>query len=448
MKKGFLLTLLLATTTLFVACGSTPTQDTTDTPNAQDTQSTVGEVQEPVEEYISLEERNTTMYKPYFEMTGFLYGSQDDTLDDDLAFEAYKERTVQGKSLLVNFTSSDGTRGAIRINGEKNREKWHFDSIRIMNSGIIYVPSNADYFEEFAFAMFDFSTLSGNMMVNQCTSDEYINAFTSWLPLPSSSHYHKPCDVPEYTIDIGDTYAKIIYRTDYEYPFKYEDGYEHVYSCTGYTLVYDDYQNQKRYIVTYGKNLNDTKDTLNFMNSIEIISEEERSSQNHFYWTFPEGMEGYTGKLPFNNGMSRNITSYTTPDNHEMLFHWYGPEMLGAQVYVTNDVLTLCEGEGKYKLNAQAILASDIADKFDVSSYGLMEHEHFATDGHVDDYGTQILYPITDDNGYKGYATLLYGSDYPMPNDYVYFFTYVERDDIYNDERALEVMASLDYHFK
>lgn len=464
--KTKLLTLTLCMCLLLSACGSTSTQDT------QDVQNPIEEVQEPIEvveepiediqepiaieEYIPFEVRNAKLYKAYFNRIGYVYGSLEDSLDDDLVFEAFEEystspQTEGSETILLNYTNANGVKGSIRFDNKDERKDWTFDSIDIYDSNIMYLPNGLEQrFEQFVFGVYGFSDISSDGgMIKECVNEDALKAQTSWLPLMGNSYRFTPNEDMEHTLDVGDNYAKIIYRTDYEVVFSQDGGTNHIYPCTSYTCIYDDYENEKRYIILYGVQSGDETKVLEFMNSIEFVEEENLYVEKTTYWMFPEGMEGYTQKSPYQNGMSRNITSYTTPNNHEMLFHWYGPSDLGSQAIASNGVLTLQESEGLYKLNAQAIPTNEIVDRNDIGAYGLMEHEHYVEGDfglQVDDYGTQILYPIIDDNGYKGYATLLYGSDYAMPQDYLYFFTYVEREDVYDDERALDVMASLDYH--
>lgn len=467
--KTKLLALTLCMCLLLSACGSTSSQD------AQDTQPPIEEVQEPIEvveepiediqepiaievpQYISLDVRTSTFYKPYFERIGYVYGSIEDSLDDDLVFEAFKEYYTNPlpsgeEKLLVNYTNANGTRGSIRFDNKYEIKDWTFENnLFIYDNVFFYLPNGYEQrYEEFAMGVFELSSFSSsNILVKDCVDDEKLKKCISNFQLSGENYRFTPNEDMEHILDIGDNYAKLIYRTDYDFIFSREGGANHIYPCISYTCIYDDYENDKRYIIIYGVQDGDETKVLEFMNSIEFVEEENLYEEKTSYWMFPEGMEGYTQKSPYQNGMSRNITSYTTPNNHEMLFHWYGPNNLGSQAIASNGVLTLQESEGLYKLNAQAIPTNEIVDMNDIGSYGLMAHEHYVEGEfglQVDDYGTQILYPIVDDNGYKGYATLLYGSDYAMPQDYLYFFTYVEREDVYDDERALEVMASLDYH--
>lgn len=470
MRKRILFAMLLATTSLLVACGSTSTQDT------QDAQNPIEEVQEPIEvveepiediqepiaievqEYISLDERTSTFYKPYFERIGYVYGSLHDSLDDDLVFEAFEEYSTSPlpsgeEKLLVNFTNANGVRGSIRFDNKYKVENWTFDNISIYDKNIMYLPNGLEQpFEQFAFLVSDFSEYSTDTIyVKDCVNEDALKKCTSYFHLRGDNYRFVPNEDMEHSLDVGDNYAKIIYRTDYEVIFSREGGVNHIYPCTSYTCVYDDYENDKRYVIIYGIQSGDETKVLEFMNGIEFVDEENLYIEKTSYWVFPEGMDGETQKSPYQNGMSRNITTYVTPNGHEMVFHWYGPNDLATQAIANNGVLTLQESEGLYKLNAQAIPTNEIVDRNDIGAYGLMEYEHYVEGDfglQVDDYGTQLLYPIVDDNGYKGYATLLYGSDYAMPQDYLYFFTYVEREDVYDDERALDVMASLDYHLE
>lgn len=444
-------------------------------------------------DYIPYNERYETKYKPYYNL---LHHGE---LEDGSRIQVYEEYytnqfDIRERYVVLQYTNTNGTPGAIRF----LHDEWELRTLAINNNVVFAYTKedrelSADNTEIFIFSVQDIpedgSTLRD--MINDNTIAEHASgcAFSIDFIYPSSKIDEK------YILEEGENYDKLIYNTSYGLEYSRSGGASYQVQCHGSSCVYDDYENNKRIMMFYGGKNNENY-YRGFLEEIEFIEEEFLFTQNRSGWVFPEGMTGGTDKTPMFNGMSLNQTLYLTPDNHEMLFHWYGPETLGTQALEANGILTLQEGEGLYKLNAQAIPINEIVDMYDVESYGLLENQHFMDDycksilvlgvmedgvySHVaeeqlilhnydelkaqgfengedcfvfdretliDDYdGTHIIYPIVDDDGYKGYATLLYGSDYNMPQDYVYFFTYVEREDIYDNERALEVISSIDYH--
>ena len=483
MRKRILFAMLLATTSLLVACGSNSTQDTQEVQDIQET--TSQEVETPQEEvvqeelpleevaikeetnittdtYINMEKREEPFYKSNFILTNFLMGEQFEGVEEGVQLHTFEEYSqTNTRYILVNYINANGTSGAIRV----PHIRWNFDNIKMSNNEIEYHPefndkqitmdNYSEYIPIFYFGVFEIS-MDQNDLVKDCISENRISDITSQFPLVRSSypnnHLYEYNGTKEraYEIEEGENYSKIVYETPYD--FVVSENYQGPYGsgkltelAKGATCIYDDYENMKRYIIVRGSTSSiDIEDVM----EIEILDNELHFNGPTSSWIFPEGMEGKTQKTPMVNDMSKNVTTYTTPNNHEMSFHWYGPRMLASQASEEKGVLTLEESEGLYKLNAQAIPIDEVWNMYDIGSYGLMDNEHYVEGSNIDDYGTQILYPIVDDNGYKGYATLLYGSNNQMPQDYYYFFTYVEKEDVYDDERALEVMASLDYHFE
>lgn len=494
MRKRILFAMLLATTSLLVACGSTSSQGAQDTQNTQETtneevvsnqeveqEETTQEVEEKMilvndyanAMYITKDETKEDSYRTYFNFIHQVLGSEVSHLEDTTrlqVYEGYRDNEKQGvnekcyRHILIQFTNSNGTSMMIDI----PHQTWDFTQIDMTNDMLRYRPQNGEVFEEIYFIVGELS--NENSLLKDYENGENIEQIATWFPIQSMEGYKltdtNTRNASNY-LEIEENYAKIIYKTDYQYTST-SDGA--IYDCSGYTCIYDDYENMKRFIIVYGVEGSNGKlpGSANTIESfldyyIEIIDNEYHFMEPTSKWVFPQGMVGETQKTPMNNGMSINITNYTNSNNQEIKLHWYGPQTLGEQASEENGVLTLSDAEGNYRLNIQQV-SPDVCEGFkyvgrdnlSMEEVGgifapLQEYEHYVENTYVDmckfnDGEKFALYQITTDDGYKGYAFLMAESQFKMPNDEKYFITYVEKEDIYDDERALEVIKSIDYH--
>lgn len=491
MRKRILFAILLATTSLLVACGSTSTQDNQDVQNTQETtnQAVVSTqedvVQEDMEgkkilvnddwefdfEYITSEERYKDDYKIYFNLLEQVIGSDTTYLEDTTRFQIFEEYRpnerasmleTQYRHILVQLTNPNGTSMMIDI----PHNDWDFSTAAISNNTLQYRPQNEEQrYEEIIFKVEEIP--NERKLLKDYGNIEDLDDISSLVFLQDD--YHKlTSEKPktfEYEYNEEDNYAKLIYKTDYMIVYE-----GNAYDCSGYTCLYEDYETMTVISIVYcvegisslpiEGDYNWIDDFLDYY--IVIVDNEYHFTQPTFLWTFPQGIVGETQKTPMENGMSINVTSYTNSNNQEIKFHWYGPETLGEQAEVgENGLLTLKDKEGNYRLNVQQIPMSEckgetyrddelnawvINENHKIFS-PLQEYEHYV-EGCVVDYSSSEygLYPITTDDGYKGYAYVMYSSQFKKPNDEVYFITYVEKENVYDDERALEVIKSIDYH--
>jgi len=504
MKKK-LLALIMITCLLLSACSSAPTP--------AEEKNSFGEEQSSSEEmpesesakvgkfvaaystldYINGEDRLAPTYKPYFDLfnqTNLSNGSKIQIFEEYRIIDFKKERYI-----LMQYTNPSGTTGAIRF----PQDEWELISFVGDNDIIAFFTDISTELSEENTNMFMVSVVDiseEDYAIKEAIENDGIEELIKKDYFTVSSFYPITLKDETYILEEGENSNTLIYDTNYSLEYARYGGASYQVNCHGCTYIYEDYETNIRIAAFCGGRDYSNYELRNFFTEFEVIDEEHLFSEMSSDWVFPSGMTGQTTKTVLGNGMSMNVTNYTNPSNHEMSFHWYGPETLGSQALENNGVLTLQEGEGLYKLNAQAIPINEIVDKYDVESYGLLEYQHFNENAYksievcdievdgvrqsvigqnlilnnydelkaygfeneeelfmfdkedlIDDYNnTHIVYPIVDDNGYKGYATLLYGSEFNMPQDYVYFFTYVEREDIYDNERALDVISSIDYH--
>lgn len=186
---------------------------------------------------------------------------------------------------------------------------------------------------------------------------------------------------------------------------------------------------------------------------------EEPTTEEEFYsdsyqWTFPEGMDGFTDKfvLASDETMSFNCTHYVDTNGNEMNFSWVGPTELGEQADAGETTLFLYGGDN-YELKAWGCEVSGPEDAlrefdketivgWDSSSSIYTEGDYYEfVDGDIDARVTFKISRTINDVEYTGYAC--YFENYETMT--CYQITYVERNDIFDDERALSVVNSLDF---
>lgn len=170
---------------------------------------------------------------------------------------------------------------------------------------------------------------------------------------------------------------------------------------------------------------------------------------------FPNGLEGFTRKylIDDNPNWSANRTHYVDVNGSEMNFSWDGPAELGERADSSETTLFLYGNDNDYELRAWSFSLTteeDYLRNFDKTD--IVEWDSDVTNYVVDDYyefidGTntaRVIFKITRTlNGeeYIGYACYL--DNYT--NMVCYQTTYLERASIFDDQRALTVVNSLEY---
>ena len=407
------------------------------------------------------------VYKVYFDFSHQVLGSDVSHLEDTTRLQVYEEYRENEKEkytkdgfnyrhILVQFTNANGATGMIDI----PHSEWTFAQVDMTNDMVRYRPQNEQIFEEIYFVVGELT--NENSLLRDYESGKNIDQIANWFPIQSNEYTLTKTNPRDslHWFDVEDKYAKIIYQTNYVCT----PASGGTYDCSAYTCIYDDYENMKRFIIVYGRQgdgkLESSYDIRDFLDDIEFVDNEYHFSQSTSTMQASQGMTLETQKTTMNNGMAINVTNYTNPNNQEIKFHWYGPETLGTLVGEQNGVLTLMDKEENYRLNIQQV-ALDLGncktfsdDELGTCTYDsdtifipLQEYEHYLEGSRVD-YVSEwwVLYQITTDDGYKGYAYAMCNSDFPKPSDQMYFITYVEKESVYDDERALEVIKSIDYH--
>ena len=165
---------------------------------------------------------------------------------------------------------------------------------------------------------------------------------------------------------------------------------------------------------------------------------------------FPSGMTGFTDKFVFasDETWSLNDTHYVDANGNEMNFEWEGPTVLGEMATVTDNALALTGGN--YMLFAWTYgyadgdfeLCSNI-DKDTWTTYTLADVPYVENgyyNRNLSDNTLVVIYEVGN-NEYKGFASCI--TD--LNDEICYQFTYLEKIDNYNEERAMNVIESIKY---
>lgn len=151
-----------------------------------------------------------------------------------------------------------------------------------------------------------------------------------------------------------------------------------------------------------------------------------------------------------------NKTHYINPDGDTMNFSWEGPEKMGELVYSTTSgtALIIKDSDANYALRA-ITTGETPKDTFDATKLWSKEqivacvHKDvkYITDGHYSSNITDNVLEYTfaiqaevDKKQHKGYAYFIMVRDTGL----CYQFYYLENSDVYNEERALKVIDSLE----
>ena len=165
---------------------------------------------------------------------------------------------------------------------------------------------------------------------------------------------------------------------------------------------------------------------------------------------FPEGMTGFTDKYVFSSDetWSLNNTHYVDNSGNTMNFEWEGPTELGEKATTTDSTLALLGGD--YALFAWTYGYADgdfelcaNMDKETWTSFTLLDIPYVENGYYNVDISDNTILTIFEVEGleYKGYASCITDSN----NKICYQFTYVEKIDSYNEERAMKVIESIKF---
>lgn len=191
----------------------------------------------------------------------------------------------------------------------------------------------------------------------------------------------------------------------------------------------------------------------------EVVEPETPEFAPAFTWTFPDGMDGFTQKFLNEDypEWSVNHTHYVAPNGNEMNFRWEGPAELGSHAGLGNNGKTLYleNSSGEYALRAFTTGELSPEDYEETINYSKETIISFAStdvsyieDGYYnaiieDNYlsYTFAVEGVGDNANCQGYCHFILDFE----NGACYQFTYLEDISIYNDQRALSVVNSLEY---
>lgn len=176
-------------------------------------------------------------------------------------------------------------------------------------------------------------------------------------------------------------------------------------------------------------------------------------------WVFPDGLEGFTRKFLNEDypEWSVNHTHYVAPNGNEMNFRWEGPAELGSNAGLGNNgkTLNLGNSSGEYALRAFTTGELSPEDYEETINYSKETIVSFASSDVA--YIEDGYYVATIEDNYLSYIFAIKGIDnnenhqgychffMDFENNACYQFTYLEDISIYDDERALSVVNSLEY---
>ena len=249
-----------------------------------------------------------------------------------------------------------------------------------------------------------------------------------------------------YDANINDNFMTLTYETE-QNMFR---GYSHFILDREKGIFYK--------FLYFEQDLDETR-ALDVINSIDIwtdyesngVSESETPEFKYAYtWAFPEPMVGFTRKY-LNETLTEwsiNNTHYIAKDGTEMNFTWEGPALLGASASAGEKNLYLygenCEliawtygyVDGDYESCLEI-------DKETWTGYA-PDDIPYEVDGYYNVETTEdvikVVFAVGNDN-YKGYNCYITDST----NAICYQFAYHENIETYDDNRAMNVVNSIEY---
>lgn len=166
-------------------------------------------------------------------------------------------------------------------------------------------------------------------------------------------------------------------------------------------------------------------------------------------WVFPDGLEGFTRKFLNEDypEWSVNHTHYVAPNGNEMNFRWEGPAELGSNAGLGNNGKTLNLENSSGELSPEDYEETINYSKETIISFASTDVSYIE-DGYYnaiieDNYlsYTFAVEGVGDNANCQGYCHFILDFE----NGACYQFTYLEDISIYNDQRALSVVNSLEY---
>lgn len=333
------------------------------------------------------------------------------------------------------------------------------ESYNIYNEGIIF-----DYPESEKIILFSGCSISSDSVLKDIPYENFKN----WLPFNFAHIDVLETNDFEYFVDEKDASFRITYSLELGLKLSEDDTSIEYQGYRGYFTCYEDYNTMTRYYALCASTKFDASRCLKFLDGVRFGNPNiDYRNELEGTYTFPDGMNGYTEKHPLiaDSNMSTNITHFVDSNGNIIDFHWRGPSTVGLYATENNNVLELSDQDGNYYLRVS--LVNDFKDfcytnidedgnitysADDTCSKYLYENEEFIKGSTIDynisrgNRGLAIAFPISRDDGYKGYAYMCEGNSTGDGKEHVYVFTYVEKEEVYDDARALEVINYIGTH--
>lgn len=173
---------------------------------------------------------------------------------------------------------------------------------------------------------------------------------------------------------------------------------------------------------------------------------------NSYGLNFSEGIQGFTDKYVYSNDETTalNLTHFVSANGNEINFMWEGPVEIGEYSTESDDMLGLFNKasdsylmtwSNEYSYDTYSELLNLPEDTW--KTYAVGTGFEYKEDGFcVIKYGKELraTYQITG-SGFDGFMLYLIDS----VNEVYYVFVYVEKSEIFDFSRALEVVESIEY---
>lgn len=184
----------------------------------------------------------------------------------------------------------------------------------------------------------------------------------------------------------------------------------------------------------------------------EVVEPETPEFAYAFTWAFPDGMDGFTQKFLNEDypEWSVNKTHYVAANGNEMNFTWEGPASLGEIAQSGERTLYLYGADVNYQLSAwtygyvdgdyESCLNMDKTTwtGFAPDDIPYIEDAYYNVE--TTDSVIKVVFAVGN-NEWKGYNYYITDSI----NGICYQFAYYENVDIYDDNRAMNVINSIEY---
>ena len=189
----------------------------------------------------------------------------------------------------------------------------------------------------------------------------------------------------------------------------------------------------------------------------EIVPEpkediDENSFSKSYGLEFSEGIQGFTDKYIYSDDETKalNLTHFVSANGNEMNFSWEGPVEIGEYSTENEDMLGLFNKtndrylmtwSNEYSYDTYSELLNLPEDTW--KTYAIGTGFEYKEDGFcIIKHGKELraTYQITG-SGFDGFMLYLVDS----VNEVYYVFVYVEKSEIFDFSRALEVVESIEY---